>query len=266
MAADDVDAPAEAGIMRGWGWVTDAELARVMIVSPHLDDAVLSCGLFLAAHPGATVVTVFAGVPTTYPEPGWWSRLGGFGPGDDIVGARRAEDRHALATLDATPRWLEFLESMFAGDDPAPGAPEIADQLEVVLDELDPTLVLVPLGLANPEHTVTHDAAMLVRARRLDREAPGWLAYQDLGYDTIPGQVAWRVATLFKSAVWPTPVAMPIDADQQRKRAAVACYTSQVRALEADWDLGRRLDAPAAEHYWRLAPPPPGWEAMIELV
>jgi hypothetical protein len=36
----------------------------MLVVSPHLDDAVLSCGRWLAAHPGTLVVTVFAGVPS----------------------------------------------------------------------------------------------------------------------------------------------------------------------------------------------------------
>jgi LmbE family N-acetylglucosaminyl deacetylase len=264
--ADDAEVPAEAGLMRQWGWVTDAELARVAVVSPHLDDAVMGCGQLLASHPGATVITVFAGVPPSYPVPGWWSRLGGFGPGDDVMGARRAEDESALASLGATPLWLDFLESMFAGDDPPPAAADVADGLAAALAELDPTLVLVPLGLANPEHTLTHDAALLVRQRGLGARDPAWIAYQELGYDAVPGLLAWRIATLFKAAVWPTPVAMPTDPGHERKRAALARYESQVRALDADWDLARRLDAPAVEHYWRLAPPPPGWEAMIDLV
>lgn len=36
---------------------------RLLVVSPHLDDAVLSCGCWLASRPGAAVVTVFAGRP-----------------------------------------------------------------------------------------------------------------------------------------------------------------------------------------------------------
>ena len=43
--------------MRGWGLPQPGELDRVVIVSPHLDDAVLGCANFMAAHPGATVVT-----------------------------------------------------------------------------------------------------------------------------------------------------------------------------------------------------------------
>ena len=46
----------------------------------------------------------------------------------------------------------------------------------------------------------------------------------------------------------------------------MAEYVSQVKALEADWVLWRRLDAPTPEQYWRLAPPPAGWEALIDLV
>ena len=54
--------------------------------------------------------------------------------------------------------------------------------------------------------------------------------------------------------------------DLAPKRAAMAEYTSQVKALEADWILWGRLDAPTPEQFWRLAPPPPGWEALIDLV
>src|SRR5262249_20683360 len=83
--------------MADWGRGTDDELARVIVISPHPDDAVLSCGRFLAAHPGVQVVTVFAGVPARYPDPpGRWTVLSGFGAGDDVVRARRAEDDDAI--------------------------------------------------------------------------------------------------------------------------------------------------------------------------
>ena len=154
---------------------------------------------------------------------------------------------------------------MFTEDDARPTAPQIAAVLGDVLDELDPTMVLVPFGLANPEHVVVHEASLLVRERRRRRPVE-WVAYEDIAYNQIPGQLAWRVATLFRAAVWPTPVAMPVDPSPDAKRAAVAEYTSQVLALDADWSLWPRLDAPTPEQYWRLDAPPPGWEAMIDLV
>jgi LmbE family N-acetylglucosaminyl deacetylase len=119
--------------------------------------------------------------------------------------------------------------------------------------------VLCPLGLANPEHVTVHDAALLVRERR-----PGlsWTAYQDVAYHHIPGLLAWRIARLFHAGLWPTPVAMPIDPSDARKQRALAEYPSQVRALEADWALARRFEAGVPEQYWRLAPPPEGWEGL----
>jgi LmbE family N-acetylglucosaminyl deacetylase len=121
-------------------------------------------------------------------------------------------------------------------------------------------LVLAPFGLANPDHGVTHEAAMAVRERIPE---PAWLCYEDSGYKHIPGLLAWRVAKLFRSRLWPTPVAAPVEPGQERKQRAIARYRSQLLALEADWAIGEKLEAPAAEQYWRLAPPPPGWEGLI---
>jgi LmbE family N-acetylglucosaminyl deacetylase len=257
-------------IMSTFGWVEPAELERVVVLSPHLDDAVLSTGQFLTRHPGTTVVTVFCGFPAEILDPpNWWSQISGFGPGDDVVAARRAEDVRALGRLGAVPRHLDgFAERDLQPDEPVATAAQVADALVEVLGELEPTLVLLPMGLANPEHVCVHDAALLARdrLRATAEDGPAWIAYQDVAYHQIPGQLAWRVTKLFKAALWPTPVAMPIEADPAPKRAAMAEYTSQVKALEADWVLWRRLDAPTAEQYWRLDAPPPGWEALIDLV
>jgi LmbE family N-acetylglucosaminyl deacetylase len=127
-------------------------------------------------------------------------------------------------------------------------------------------MVLLPLGLANPEHVTVHEAALAVRAGWPDAlPTPSWIGYQDVAYHQIPGLLAWRVAKLFHAGLWPTPVAMPVDPDHRPKRRAMEEYISQVRALEADWGLWRRLDAPTPEQYWRLEPPPPGWEGLMEL-
>jgi LmbE family N-acetylglucosaminyl deacetylase len=263
------DRPGPGLGMADWGFVEPDELRRPLVVSPHLDDAVLSCGQFLSAHPGTVVVTVFAGIPERYPdEPSSWSTLCGFRAGDDVQARRRAEDAAAVGSLGAEPRWLDFLESMFLPEGGAVAVDDVAAALAAVVAEVEPTIVLVPMGLANPEHVLTHDAAMAVRAGRASD--PGddltWVAYQDVAYHQIPGQLAWRVAKLFRAATWPTPVAMPVDPDPAAKRAAVALYPSQVRGLEADWRLWRRLDAPTPEQYWRIDAPPPGWEALIDLV
>jgi LmbE family N-acetylglucosaminyl deacetylase len=247
--------------MRSWGLPEAGELDRVVIISPHLDDAVLSCGRFMSVHPGVTVVTVFAGNPEAYPDPmRVWDVQSGFGPDDDVMEARRREDRSALARLDATPKHLDYIEHTYnLGDKPV--APRlIAEGLVVALDELAPTLVIAPFGLANPDHDVTHRGSMLARDE-VD-PAVSWWCYEDNGYKHIPGMLAWRVSALFRGGVWPTPVCPPVDYHGERKAAAVACYPSQLLALEDDWQIQAKLDAPAPEQYWRLAPPPPGWERI----
>lgn len=252
--------------MRDWGLVDPGELERIVIVSPHLDDAVLGCSHLMSAHPGVTVVTVFAGRPMEYPSPmERWDTICGFVEGDEVHVARRAEDAAALAVLDATPLWLDFVEHSYLEREDWPRPEDIVDTLEATLRELDPTAVFAPFGLANPDHGCTHDGAMLVKERfdasgQADRTS--WFCYEDMGYKHIPGLLAWRISQLFRRGLWPTPAAVPVDPDLVRKQTAVDCYPSQLLALEAEWRVADKLAAPAPEQHWRLAPPPEGWEGL----
>src|SRR4051794_24119032 len=69
----------------------ERDCMAVLVVSPHLDDGVFSCGEMMADHPTAHLVTVFAGRPATA-QLTEWDRDCGFAAGDDVVGARRDED------------------------------------------------------------------------------------------------------------------------------------------------------------------------------
>jgi LmbE family N-acetylglucosaminyl deacetylase len=250
--------------MRDWGVPAPGELNRIVIVSPHLDDAVLGCGNFMAAHPGAYVVTVFAGNPQAYPSDPMrkWDVQSGFAPGDDVMETRRHEDEAALDLLEATPVHLEFVEHTYNSGD-RPVAPEVlVDVLAPALAALTPTVVLAPFGLANPDHDVTHRACMLARTRLGD--GVSWWCYEDNGYKHIPGMLAWRVSSLFRRQVWPTPVCPPTDPGEARKQSAIACYPTQLLALEDDWAIGAKLAAPAPEQFWRLGPPPAGWERLAD--
>lgn len=248
--------------MRDWGLVAPGELERIVVISPHLDDAVLGCAQLMSAHPGVTVVTVFAGRPDAYPDPMTrWDALAGFSVGDEVLAARREEDAKALTELDATPVWLDYVEHQYLRRPEWVPADAVLEGLETAVRAADPTSVFAPFGLANPDHAVTHDAARAVRERMPDIP---WFCYEDSGYKHIPGMLAWRVSQLFRARLWPTPAAPPTDASQERKQAAILHYASQLLALEADWQIGTKLGAPAPEQYWRLAPPPPGWERLID--
>jgi LmbE family N-acetylglucosaminyl deacetylase len=250
-----------------WGEVEPAELARIVVVSPHLDDAALGAGQLLTTYGGSTVITVFAGRPPAYPaEPTDWDALGGFVAGDDIVAVRRQEDRSALEILGAVPRWLEFSDHQYLASADRPRPEHIAPDLAAAIDDVGPSAVFLPMGLANPDHGVTHDAGLLVRDGMLDSQgAPAWFCYEDAGYKHIPGILAHRVSKLFRSGLWPTPAVVPVQLDTQAKRSAIFAYKSQVAPLQRDHSLDERLAANVPEQFWRLAPPPQGWEVLADL-
>jgi LmbE family N-acetylglucosaminyl deacetylase len=248
-----------------WGQVEPDELRVVLAVSPHFDDVAMGAGLMLIRHAETSrtaVVTVFGGPPKAYPDPPTeWDALGGFRSGDDVVATRREEDRAAMAVLAADPIWLDFVDHQYL--DPADRATpaDIASALLPVIDSLQPTAVFIPMGLANPDHVAAHEAGLIAREQRSD---PAWFAYEDHGYKHLPGMLAWRVSKLFRAGLWPTPALVPIDLDESRKRQSIWCYTSQIPPLERDHALSERLDVHAPEQFWRLAPPPRGWELLSE--
>ena len=258
--------------MRDWGVVTEAELERIVVISPHLDDAVLGCSYLMARHPGTTVVTVFTGRPEAYPDPmERWDSLCGFVTGDEVHVARRAEDHAALEVLGADHVWLGYVEHSYLERDRWVRAEHVVGELADAVRALRPTAVFAPFGLANPDHDCTHDAAMLVRERLAGAgtadgdDPPAWFCFEDTGYKHIPGLLAWRISKLFRSGLWPTPAAVPVDVDHERKLRALGCYPSQLLALESDWQISVKLAAPAPEQYWRLAPPPEGWGALSQM-
>ena len=85
---------------------------RIVVVSPHLDDGVLSLGASMAAwaRGGARVelLTVLAGDPQSQAPAGGWDSRAGFGTEGDASRSRRREDAQACALLGAVPVRLDF--------------------------------------------------------------------------------------------------------------------------------------------------------------
>jgi len=87
-------------------------LRRIVVVSPHLDDGVLSLGASIASwsRAGAVVelLTVLACDPDSDAATGGWDRRGGFETEGESARGRRDEDRRACAVVGARPVWLPF--------------------------------------------------------------------------------------------------------------------------------------------------------------
>jgi LmbE family N-acetylglucosaminyl deacetylase len=247
-----------------WGEVDRAAFGTILVLSPHFDDAAMGAGHLLISYPGSTVATVMGGWPPAYPDPpSEWDALGGFKTGDDVVAVRREEDHAAMEVLGAEPIHLEFSDHQYLEPPDRPTAADVAPALVQLVDQVAPTSVFAPMGLGNPDHVVVHEAALLART---ERPAPLWFCYEDAGYKHIPGLLAWRVARLLKSQPWATPAIVPHTPDEDRKREAIFRYTSQIPPLERDHGLTARLEGRAPEQFWRLDPPPEGWEALADFV
>jgi LmbE family N-acetylglucosaminyl deacetylase len=239
-------------------------LGRIVVVSPHFDDAAMGAGQMLIRHASVptAVITVLGGRPPSYPDPpSPWDALGGFRSGDDVVAVRREEDRAAMEVLGAEPHWLDFADHQYLDPADRPTAETVAPVLEEAIRGRGPTAVFVPMGLANPDHVMTHDASLMVRERHPEW---AWFAYEDHGYKHLPGMLAWRVSKLFRAGLWPTPALVPVTAESELKRKAIRCYASQIPPLERDHALTLRLEANVPEQFWRLAPPPAGWEGLVD--
>jgi LmbE family N-acetylglucosaminyl deacetylase len=219
-----------------------AAFAPLVAVSPHLDDAVLSCAGLLAGSTDARVITVFAGFPTPLVGVTEWDKKCGFRPGDDVVGVRRAEDRAALAVLDAHPVWLDFIDEQYVTERATPK--EIAERLRTELSSTARPTIAFPLGLSHPDHERTHGACVQLLEEAPDLAA-NWIAFTDVPYRALhSAQAARRVEALR---------AMGYDLEEfrvdpgARKAAALAQYPSQLKALASDLD-----NATLPEEYFLL--------------
>ncbi len=219
--------------------------APLVVLSPHCDDGVFSCGDVLAEHPGARVITLFAGAPASYERLTAWDEAAGFRPGEDVMARRRAEDAAALAVVGARPVWLDFRDSQY-GPSPPPAA--LADAVAPPLLEAAPATVLAPLGLFHSDHRLAHEAALLLRARYLH---VAWLFYEDALYRRLGPLLDERLAELRARGLALRRAVRPARRASRAKIAAVAKYRSQIRALRTPGRPGVR-DALEPEGYWRV--------------
>lgn len=227
-------------------YIESATAKPVVVISPHLDDAVFGCGQLLSRHPGSVVITALAGPPASYDTITDWDAAAGFRPGDDVIAARRAEDRAALALLHARPVWLDFTDDQYGN---SPSVALLARGLERAIIATGLTTIYIPLGLFHHDHMLTHDAALHV----LERHAGfAWFGYEEPNYRLVPNLRSRRLQALLRAGIIATPTDAPSDAGRDAKRRAVAEYRSQLRALGSPGKPGTD-DLFTPERYWRLS-------------
>jgi LmbE family N-acetylglucosaminyl deacetylase len=204
---------------------------RVVVISPHLDDAIMSLGgtIAKAVQGGARVevLTVFGYVPGSTAPAGPWDSKSGFKTEGDAASSRREEDHQACLELRAEPRWLSF------GAEPYErrGTP---DEIWSAVDSMTrgADLVLLPgYPLAHPDHAelsqLLLQRGMSCRATALYAEQP-YRFYQRKTSSDLSNVPALR-PLVGDSLVW-TRIATD-GAFRGAKLRAVGAYRSQLRQL-----------------------------------
>jgi hypothetical protein len=154
-----------------------------VILSPHFDDAVLSCWHVLASAGEVLVVNVFAGEPVAGAL-GWWDRLAGASDSATAVRTRIEEDRQALALAGRTAVNLPFLDSQYRQPEQAPG--EIVEALREVVVAGARIYAPASLGDHHRDHTAVRAAGLALHA-----EGAEVALYADLPHATVDGWPRW---------------------------------------------------------------------------
>jgi LmbE family N-acetylglucosaminyl deacetylase len=222
---------------------------HIVAISPHLDDAVAGCGALLAAYPGSTVITVFAGAPAASAPQTDWDRRCGFPDGAAAMAQRCAEDDKALHLLKARPVRLPFLDDQYirAMQRVSPKVEKVAPALAHALDQAQARTVLFPIGLFHSDHVLASDAVLTLCRAMPDRL---WVAYEEALYRTKPGLLHARLVQFYTRGYSLTPVVFGASPNVHRKATAVSAYASQLGELGVKKGEG---DTAAPERYWLLS-------------
>ena len=240
-------------------------METVLVISPHLDDAVLSVGASISAmvEAGRKVIvsTVFAGDPPSPLSPAGQAFHRHCGLGPDAVAVRRGEDLDSAALLGIEAVHLPFPDCLYRRgangwlyDGPAaafkaswPAEPslsaEAVERVRRLIRDVRPAEVWTCLAIGGH---VDHRLCRRIVEAACATEGRAPRLWEDLPY-SIESPIPKGPTT-----------SVPIeDRDVSRKLAAIAHYRSQVQMLwpeASDWRFAirshhfrRRLDTGAVE-------------------
>jgi LmbE family N-acetylglucosaminyl deacetylase len=213
-------------------------------LSPHLDDAALSCGGNIARQRARGERVLVVTICTGAPAPGaplnalaqelhdnW--RLSA----ETAVSARIAEDRAAMDVLDADYFYLGLLDAIYrnpayASREALFGTPvdddTLADTIGVTIRSLHSrapnAMIYGPLGVgSHVDHLGVYQACA-----SLAGQIATIVFYEDIPYALVPGSVEKRLSALGPGH---EPQEVEVGPLIERKLAAIAAYASQMGEL-----------------------------------
>ena len=253
---------------------------RIVLLSPHLDDAALSCGGLLHALQGVAtlVVTICSGNPPPLASADGGRRMPAR-RGHVSPRIRRAEDIAAMRAIDAAFVHLSFPDAIYRRSlssgkliylsarerwlaphtDDAAYIEELFQLLSRICLDLGPILLLSPLGIGDHvDHQITARVAL-----RLQEAGANLLFYEDFPYvanpNTANGGGDTPEAAMARLGRSPAErFCVPVDVEG--KMRVLRHYVSQVAPLFGSDEEMRaailrcRHQGIPSEIYWRSAP------------
>ncbi|TSD93130.1 hypothetical protein FOS14_23710 [Skermania sp. ID1734] len=246
---------------------------RRLVVSPHLDDAVLSAFSALSSEE-VTVVTVFAGIPDVgIPLSSWDLACGVTTSPADHTRQRRSEDEAALAVAGASVVHLDFIDDQYR--EGATPYLEISAALADLAEGYDEVWFPAAFG-GHPDHRATAVAALTLNGpykRIMYADIPYIIPEleragieQGLKFGSEESLEILLSASPFTPPTPPTAVSLPPDLLYQ-KRIATEKYATQIDVLrksfpqwvtdsplfsyEWHWEIPR-----TSNHAWPIRPRP----------
>lgn len=195
----------------------------LVVISPHLDDAVFSCGALIASR-HTRVVTIGAGIPAEDVPPSHFDAMAGFGTAADAIRARRVEDVQAAQVLGA--------EMVHGGcfEDQYDRRPKRFDRIQsAVRSALDSMrrgdVALGPLGLRHPDHE------LVARAFCQEVGTSGVSAWL---YEELPYRALWpeHLQPALKEAGCDDASEYFSDTAPAIKLRAIRSYTTQLVGMD----------------------------------
>ncbi len=239
---------------------------RIIYLSPHLDDAVLSAGgmIYTQSTAGTPVEiwTLMAGIPHDSEPPPFaqvMHHIWGFRSALETVLARRTEDRRAAVELGARAVHFDFLDAIYRRgpdgeplytDVMVPPLPVDVSLIQQVAQALSSRLepddqVICQLGIgSHADHILVRRAAETLRRPLIyDADMPYVLDH--------PGELPSRIAGMRDTL---EPIS---DVAFQRWISAIQCYASQIDPVYGSPDrMHELMDAYFDEHhgvrFWTL--------------
>ena len=210
--------------------MSDPFAGRVVVVSPHLDDGVLSLGAAISRATAAgiaevVVLTVCGGDVTSEQTASGWDVLGGFATEGEATRARRTEDAAACRLVGAAPVWLPFRDGAYTRD-----RDDEATARAVAEATANADAAFIP-GFPLLHHDHVWLAQLLLRARLPCRSM--WL-YAEQPYTHRSRGIPPAPPDSVRSALsfWPAWSRVRVGIrDRARKQKAIRTYRSQLRGL-----------------------------------